>query len=38
MVIIELYEIKRFECHQISHFLMNEGYKSIQSNKPILPN
>ena len=37
-VVKELHEIKGFGYRRISDFLINEGFRTIQSNKPILPN
>ena len=37
-VIKELYEVKGYGYRRISDFLINEGYRTIRSNKPILPN
>lgn len=33
-----LYEVKGYGYRRISDFLINEGYRTIRSNKPILPN
>lgn len=37
-VIKELYEVKGYGYRRISHFLIEENYRTIRSNKPILPN
>ena len=37
-LIKELYEIKGYGYRRISDILINDGYRTIRSNKPILPN
>ena len=37
-VVKELKEIKGYGYRRISHYLIERGYKTVRSNKPILPN
>ena len=37
-VIKELYEVKGYGYRRISHYLINNGFRTVRSNKPILQN
>lgn len=37
-VVKELYEVKGYGYRRISHYLINNGFRTIRSNKPILQN